>query len=122
MEPLPVTVALNTIGVPEQMEPVVGVMLTLMPGTGVALAELGQRGRNMLWYSPRWQAAGIRADDDASGEAWARLLHDNRISHVILKPNTLTAAQHAGMQRSGATLVETAGDAQWWRIPDNTHP
>lgn len=98
-----------------------GIVL-LMPGTGVALAELGQRGRNMLWYSPRWQAAGIRADDDASGEAWARLLHDNRISHVILKPNTLTAAQHAGMQRSGATLVETAGDAQWWRIPDNTHP
>ena len=89
-----------------------------MPGSNIALAELGQRGRNMLWYSPRWQAEGQRADADPSGEAWARLLHDHRIAHVVLRPDSLTPAQRAGLQRSGATLEATAGEAQWWRIPD----
>jgi hypothetical protein len=94
----------------------------LLPGSSIALAELGQRGRNMLWYSPRWQAQGLRADGDPSGEAWARLLRDNRIAHVILRPATLTPAQRAGLRRSGAVLESSAGDAQWWRIPDNAQP
>jgi hypothetical protein len=91
----------------------------LLPGSAIALAELGQRGRNMLWYSPRWEAAGIRADADPSGEAWAHLLHGNRIAHVILRPATLTPAQRSGLQRSGAVLAGSVGDAQWWRIPDS---
>ena len=96
--------------------------VVLMPGSDIALAELGQRGRNMLWYSPRWQAEAARADADASGAAWARLLRDNRIAHVLLRPATLTPAQRAGLQNSGATLAASAGDAQWWRIPDNAPP
>jgi hypothetical protein len=98
----------------------------LLPGTGLALAELGQRGRNMLWYSPRWEAEAVRADADASGRAWAALLAGNRIANVILKPATLAPAQRAGLQRSGALLAGSAGDAQWWRIPggipDNGRP
>ncbi len=94
----------------------------LMPGSNMALAELGQRGRNMLWYSPRWQAEGLRADADPGGQAWARLLRDNRIAHVILKPVTLTPAQRAGLQRSGALLEAGTGDAELWRIPDNAPP
>lgn len=97
-------------------------VVLLLPGSNIALAELGQRGRNMLWYSPRWQAEGMRADADASGQAWAQLLRGNRIAHLILRPATLTTAQRAGLRRSGAVLVETAGDAQWWRLPDNTPP
>ncbi|MBK7205375.1 MAG: hypothetical protein IPH90_04960 [Thermomonas sp.] len=98
----------------------------LLPGTGLALAELGQRGRNMLWYSPRWEAEAVRANADASGRAWAALLAGNRIANVILKPATLAPAQRAGLQRSGALLAGSAGDAQWWRIPggipDNGRP
>lgn len=94
----------------------------LMPGSGIALAELGSRARNMLWYSPRWQAEGQRADADASGEAWARLLRENRIAHVFLRPDTLSPAQRSGLQRSGAVHMATIGDAQWWRIPDNSQP
>jgi hypothetical protein len=95
-----------------------GIVL-MMPGSGLALAELGQRGRNMLWYSPRWEAEAARADADPSGAAWARLLRDNRIAHVVIKPARLAPAQRAGLQRSGAVLAASAGDAQWWRIPDN---
>jgi len=95
-----------------------GIVL-VMPGSGLALAELGQRGRNMLWYSPRWEAEAARADADASGAAWAALLRDNRIAHVVLKPARLAPAQRAGLRRSGAALAGSAGDAQWWRIPDN---
>ena len=39
-----------------------------------------------------------------------------------LRPATLTAAQRAGLERRGAVLEATVGDAQWWRIADNTSP
>lgn len=96
-----------------------GGTVLVLPGSGLALSELGQRGRNMLWYSPRWEAEGMRAEADASGQAWAKLLDANHIRHVILKPAALTPAQRLGLQRSGAVLAATAGDAQWWRIPDD---
>ena len=105
----------------ERLRATRGIVL-VMPGGGLALAELGQRGRNMLWYSPRWEAEAARADADASGAAWARLLRDHRIAHVVLKPARLTTAQRVGLQRSGALLAASAGDAQWWRLPDNAPP
>lgn len=94
----------------------------LMPGTNLALAELGQRGRNMLWYSPRWEIEFKRVETDSSGKAWATLLLRNQIRHVILKPSALTPPQHAGLLLSGGRLVQSVGDAQWWRIPDNATP
>ncbi len=94
----------------------------VLPGSNIALAELGARGRNMLWYSPRWEAEGVRVDADASGKAWAALLRGNRIRHVVLQPAKLTPAQRAGLALSGARLVQEQGDAQWWRIPDNAGP
>lgn len=94
----------------------------LLPSSGLALAELGQRGRNMLWYSPHWQAEGLRAEGDRTGQAWARLLQENRITHVILTPGTLTPPQRAGLERVGATREATAGRAEWWRVPDNARP
>lgn len=96
-----------------------GIVLVL-PGGNVALAELGARGRNMLWYSPRWEAEAARVDADASGRAWAALLRDNHIEHVVLRSATLTPAQRAGLALSSARLVQAEGDAQWWRIADNT--
>ncbi|MGV8922693.1 MAG: hypothetical protein ACOH1L_05035 [Thermomonas sp.] len=94
----------------------------VLPGSDLALAELGARGRNMLWYSPRWKAEAVRVEADGSGEAWASLLHDNKIRHVILRPARLTPPQRAGLALSGAQLVQTTGSAQWWRIPDNATP
>lgn len=91
----------------------------VLPGSQLALAELGQRGRNMLWYAPRWEAAGRAADTDPSGQAWAALLRENGIAHVLLRPGTLTPAQRAGLQRANARPAATVGDAQWWRLPDN---
>lgn len=97
-------------------------LVLVLPETRLALAELGTRGRNMVWYSPAWQAEGLRAAADGSGRAWARLLVDNRIRHVILHGASLTPAQRAGLQRVGAVQAGAAGDAQWWRIPDNAAP
>lgn len=94
----------------------------VLPGSNLALAELGARGRNMLWYSPRWKSEAARVEADSSGQAWARLLHRNHIRHVILKTSRLTPPQRAGLMLSGAHLVESAGDAQSWRIPDNATP
>jgi hypothetical protein len=94
----------------------------VLPGSNLTLAELGARGRNMLWYSPRWEAEAARVEADSSGHAWAKLLRDNRIRHVLLQPARLTPAQRAGLSLSGARLIQSAGDAQWWRIPDNAPP
>ncbi len=94
----------------------------VLPGSNLSLAELGARGRNMLWYSPRWEAEAVLVESDPSGKAWASLLHDNHIRHVILQPARLTPTQRAGLALSGAQLMETAGNAQWWRIPDNARP
>ena len=94
----------------------------VLPGSSLALAELGARGRNMLWYSPRWQAEAARVEADPSGKAWSRLLQDNKIRHVILQPEQLTPPQRAGLALSNAQPVREAGKAQWWRIPDNATP
>ena len=98
-----------------------GVVL-VMPETHLALAELGPQGRNMLWYSPAWQTEALRVAADASGHAWARLLADNHVRHVILHGDSVTPAQRAGLQQVGAVQADAVGDAQWWRIPDNAAP
>ncbi len=98
-----------------------GVVL-VMPETRLALAELGPQGRNMLWYSPAWQTEGLRVAGDASGRAWATLLADNHVRHVILHGASVTPAQRAGLQQVGAVQADAVGDAQWWRIPDNAAP
>jgi hypothetical protein len=94
----------------------------LLPGSNLALAELGPRARNMLWYSPRWESEAARVEADTSGHGWARLLQRNHIHHVILNSSRLTQPQRAGLILSGGRLVQSEGDAQWWRIPDNTTP
>lgn len=97
-------------------------LVLVMPETQLALAELGPRGRNMIWYSPAWQAERLRAAADPGGKAWARLLADNGIRHVILHGTKVTPAQRAGLQQVGAAQAGAVGDAQWWRIPDNAAP
>jgi len=97
-------------------------LVLLLPGSNTALAELGDRGRNMLWYSPRWQTEAARADGDPSGAAWAALFRDGKIEYVMLRPATLTPAQTAGLQRSHAKLAGNAGEAEWWRIPQGSAP
>jgi hypothetical protein len=94
----------------------------LFPSTGLALAELGQRGRNMLWYSPYWQAAGLRAEADPEGHAWASLLRENGIAHVLFKPETVTPAQHAGLRQAGAVRTAAVGSLELWRVPDPDRP
>ena len=94
----------------------------VLPGSNLALAELGARGRNMLWYSPRWEAESTRVEANPTGTAWARLLRDNRIRHVILQPARLTPSQRAGLALSNARVVQDAGEAQRWLIPDNATP
>lgn len=86
------------------------------------LAELGARGRNVSWYAPRMQAAAMRADDDAQGTAWGRLLHDEGVSHVLLRPQTLNDARRAALGRVGAQRRMAVGDAEWWEIPREAAP
>lgn len=83
-------------------------------------AEFGNRGRSVAWYAPTLQAAAAVAEQDASGQQWLSLLRDNRIGHVIINTQTLTAPQRQALQLSGAVMRGDVSDRQWWSLPTAT--
>jgi len=92
-------------------------LVLVMPGNYGALAELGQRGRNVSWYSPAWEAEFARVETDANGQAWASLLQRERIGHVILDERTASAALRAGLAIAGARKTDEAAASQRWSLP-----
>ena len=92
-------------------------LVLVLPGNYGALAELGQRGRNVSWYSPAWEAEFARVEADASGRAWANLLQRNRIGHVILDERKASAALRAGLGIAHAREADDAGHSQRWSLP-----
>ena len=94
----------------------------VLPGSSLALAELGARGRNMLWYSPRWESEARTRGKRCQWPAWAKLLHDNRIRHLILQPARLTPAQRAGLALTGAQLVADRGRSAMVAHPGRCAP
>jgi hypothetical protein len=86
--------------------------------SGAAYAEFAGRGRTAAWYAPRLEAARAAAEADPSGRRWAALLHEQRVSDVLLRPAQLTLAQRAGLALSGAHLRMTVDEAQWWHVPE----
>jgi hypothetical protein len=92
-------------------------LVLVMPGNVGALAELGQRGRNVSWYSPAWEAEFARVEADASGQAWASLLRRERIGHVILDDRKASAALRAGLGIAGARKADEAAGSQRWSLP-----
>jgi hypothetical protein len=80
-------------------------------------AEFGSRGRTTSQYDFSLSQAAAQADADASGAAWAALMRRERIVHVLLRPESLSAAQRAGLARADARLRGEQGDAQWWSLP-----
>lgn len=92
-------------------------LVLVMPGNYGALAELGQRGRNVSWYSPAWEAEFARVEADPSGRAWASLVQRNRVGHVILDHRKTSAALRAGLAIANARMADHAGDSQRWSLP-----
>ena len=92
-------------------------LVLVLPGNYGALAELGQRGRNVSWYSPKWETEFARVDADASGKAWAELLHRNRIGHIIVDDRKASAALRAGLAIAGARKADEAADSERWSLP-----
>ena len=97
-------------------------LVLVMPGNYGALAELGQRGRNVSWYSPQWEAEFARVDADPSGKAWAALLQRERLGHVILDTRKTSAALRAGLAIANARMADQAGDSQRWSLPVEATP
>lgn len=81
------------------------------------IAELGGRGRSVGWYAPALERARISADADATGERWLRLITDVRARWLLVRPDRMSMAQHAGLARAGAVWVATVGEAQLWSLP-----
>lgn len=80
-------------------------------------AEFGAAARTVGWYDPSLQRAAQRADQDVSGEAWARLLRAENVRDLLLRPQELSAVRRAGLQAAGAQREAAAGPAEWWRLP-----
>ena len=100
--------------------PADGTLVLVLPGNYGALAELGQRGRNVSWYSPAWETEFARVEVDPSGRAWASLLQRERIGHVILDDRKASAALHAGLAIAKARKTDEAADSQRWSLPMET--
>jgi hypothetical protein len=94
----------------------VGNVLVLDPGNP-SLAELGLRGRTATWYDPELQAMAQQAASDPSGAAWVGLMRDQGVSEVILRPESMTPAQRAALQRLHAKRRVQTGKAEWWSLP-----
>lgn len=86
--------------------------------TGASFAEFAGRGRAVAWYDPQLEAAARSAEADPSGRAWAELLRRSGASEIVLRPAALTPAQRAGLVHGRAVLVDSVGEAQWWRLPE----
>ncbi|MGN7831516.1 hypothetical protein ACTJI2_07855 [Pseudoxanthomonas sp. 22568] len=85
-------------------------------------AEFGTRGRTVSWYSPPLSAAAANAAQDPTGRAWVELLRRENISDVILNDETVTPAQRAALQISGATRRAVFEKREWWTLPPGTRP
>jgi hypothetical protein len=83
------------------------------------VAELAGRGRSVSWYSPAFEAKGMEAEQDPSGQRWRRLIDDSRASWILLRPEHLTQAQRAALASAAAQRVDTINEAElWsWRTP-----
>ncbi|HYM86167.1 MAG TPA: hypothetical protein VET30_05465, partial [Pseudoxanthomonas sp.] len=88
----------------------------LLDGGNPNLAELGLRGRTVTWYDPELRVSARKAEADASGATWARLMRDEGIAEVILRPETLTRAQRAALARMHAVRRASVGKAEWWSL------
>ncbi len=82
-----------------------------------SVAEMGTHARTVSAYDPSLASAARAAEGDASGAAWAALLHRERIAAVLVRKTSLTAAQRAGLVRVNATLADEVGEAQLWTLP-----
>lgn len=80
-------------------------------------AELGERGRNVSWYSPTLETATAIANTDPSGFGWIELFKRENIEHVIARPDAISPAQRAAFERLGAYRRAQVGQAAWWKLP-----
>lgn len=79
-------------------------------------AELGTLGRSTSGYDLPWAARHAVAEADPSGAAWVAAWREGGIGHVVLRPQTRTEPQRAGLELDGAVLEASFDDAQWWRL------
>ncbi len=92
------------------------VVLALDP-VAPAIAELGQRGRSVAWYAPKLERERIAANADASGARWVDLIRGVDARWLLVRPETIDAAQRIALDRLGAKREETVGAAELWSVP-----
>lgn len=85
-------------------------------------SEFGRRGRSVAWYSPKLAKAAALAQQDPSGQAWAELIRQQQVRHVILRKAKATPAQRQALQVLGAEQRSTVGETEWWMVPAQPQP
>jgi len=92
------------------------IVLALDPATP-AIAELAGRGRSVAWYAPKLERERIAANADDSGVRWIALIRGVNAHWLLLRSETLDAAQRAALDRLGAKREEAIGGAELWSVP-----
>ncbi len=96
-----------------------GIVLSTVPERNYT-AELGGRGRGVLEHDPALHAARAAAEADGSGAGWRALFGLSGARWVLVVPGRASPALQRALADSGAGRVEAIGDAELWRLPDDT--
>lgn len=94
-----------------------GATVLVMSHGGPMPAELGSRARGITWYDPSLAARAMQADLDSGGDAWTRLLLDEGVREIVLRPEELTPARRGALAGLGARREAAVGPFEWWRLP-----
>jgi len=92
------------------------IVLALDPAVP-AIAELGERGRSVAWYAPKLEYGRVVANADASGALWMDLIRGVDARWLLLRPETVDAAQRVALDRLGAKREEVVGVGELWSVP-----
>lgn len=95
------------------------IVLAADPARGF-VAELGGRGRTVSPHDPSLAEAALRANDDASGTAWAELFAREHIRWILVNTDTVSPALRAGLARAGAKRDATLAPIELWQQPTST--
>ncbi|WP_183036584.1 hypothetical protein [Cupriavidus sp. UME77] len=80
------------------------------------IAPFAGRAFTTAWYDPSMLAASRKADEDATGALWQRLVRATGVSHVVTGPGSSKAVL-AAIESLHAVPVVTLREVTMWAIP-----
>lgn len=79
--------------------------------------EMGRWGLSLSAHAPLLAARATQADTDASGQAWARLLRDQKVRWLLVTPAQASPAMQAGIVILDGQRQSALNGVELWQLP-----